>query len=73
MKKLLILFIFGVLLVSCAKNKAVTYNTARIDNIETYLKTHKYIKPSENSAKLTEEGKLEYSEEYKSILEGGIE
>ena len=66
MKKLAILL--GVLsLVACTDQKLVAYNTARLDNIEDYLRNHKYVKPSENLDKLKEEGKIEYAEEYVSL------
>ena len=47
--------------------KVVNYNTARLDNIEDYLRNHKYVKPSENLDKLIEDGKIEYAEEYVSL------
>ncbi|PGH19402.1 hypothetical protein RN96_14770 [Fusobacterium polymorphum] len=72
MKKISILIMLCVLCVSCAKDKMVKYNTARIDNIETYLKNHKYVKPSENLDKLVEEGKVGYSEDYEPLLKGGL-
>ena len=66
MKKLALAL--GVLsLVACTDQKLVAYNTARLDNIEDYLRNHKYVKPSENLDKLVEEGKIEYSEEYVSL------
>ena len=66
MKKLAL--ILGVLsLVACTDQKVVNYNTARLDNIETYLANNKAVKPSENVDKLVEEGKVEYSEEYLSL------
>ena len=66
MKKLAILL--GVLsLVACTDQKVVNYNTARLDNIETYLANNKAVKPSENLEKLVEEGKIEYAEEYVSL------
>ena len=66
MKKLAL--ILGVLsLVACTDQKVVNYNTARLDNIETYLANNKAVKPSENVDKLVEEGKIEYSEEYLSL------
>ena len=58
----------GVLsLVACTDQKVVNYNTARLDNIETYLSNNKAVKPSENIDKLVEEGKVEYTEEYLSL------
>ena len=66
MKKLAL--ILGVLsLVACTDQKVVNYNTARLDNIETYLSNNKAVKPSENLDKLVEEGKVEYTEEYLSL------
>lgn len=66
MKKLAL--ILGVLsLVACTDQKVVNYNTARLDNIETYLANNKAVKPSENIDKLVEEGKVEYTEEYLSL------
>ena len=66
MKKLAL--ILGVLsLVACTDQKVVNYNTARLDNIETYLANNKAVKPSENLEKLVEEGKVEYTEEYLSL------
>ena len=60
--------ILGVLsLVACTDQKVVNYNTARLDNIETYLANNKAVKPSENLDKLVEEGKVEYTEEYLSL------
>ena len=66
MKKLAL--VLGVLsLVACTDQKVVNYNTARLDNIETYLSNNKVVKPSENIDKLVEEGKVEYAEEYLSL------
>ena len=66
MKKLAL--ILGVLsLVACTDQKVVNYNTARLDNIETYLANNKAEKPSENLEKLVEEGKVEYTDEYLSL------
>ena len=66
MKKLAL--ILGVLsLVACTDQKVVNYNTARLDNIETYLANNKAVKHSENVDKLVEEGKVEYTEEYLSL------
>jgi len=67
MKKLAILALGVLSLVACTDQKLVAYNTARLDNIEDYLRNHKYVKPSENLDKLVEEGKIEYSEEYVSL------
>ena len=66
MKKLAL--VLGVLsLVACTDQKVVNYNTASLDNIETYLSNNKAVKPSENIDKLVEEGKVEYTEEYLSL------
>ena len=67
MKKLAILALGVLSLVACTDQKLVAYNTARLDNIEDYLRNTKYVKPSENLDKLVEEGKVEYSEEYVSL------
>ena len=67
MKKIAILALGVLSLVACTDQKLVAYNTARLDNIEDYLRNHKYVKPSENLDKLVEEGKVEYSEEYVSL------
>ena len=67
MKKIAILALGVLSLVACTDQKLVVYNTARLDNIEDYLRNHKYVKPSENLDKLVEEGKIEYSEEYVSL------
>ena len=64
MKKLVILVLGVLSLVACTNQKVVKYNTARIDNVEDYLRNHKYVKPSENLDKLIEEGKIEYAEEF---------
>ena len=64
MKKLAILALGVLSLVACTDQKLVAYNTARLDNIEDYLRNHKYVKPSENLDKLIEEGNIEYAEEY---------
>ena len=64
MKKLAILTLGVLSLVACTNQKVVKYNTARIDNVEDYLRNHKYVKPSENLDKLIEEGKIEYAEQF---------
>ena len=64
MKKLAILALGVLSLVACTNQKVVKYNTARIDNVEDYLRNQKYVKPSENLDKLIEEGKIEYAEEF---------
>jgi len=67
MKKLAILALGVLSLVACTDQKLVAYNTARLDNIEDYLRNTKYVKLSENLDKLVEEGKVEYTEEYVSL------
>ena len=67
MKKLAILALGVLSLVACTDQKLVAYNTARLDNIETYLKENKFVKPSENLDKELEEGKVVYTEEYISL------
>ena len=67
MKKIAILALGVLSLVACTDQKLVAYNTARLDNIETYLKENKFVKPSENLDKELEEGKVTYTEEYVSL------
>ena len=67
MKKGLITIELGVLMMSCTNAKLVQYNTDRLDTIEDYLRENKFIKPSENVEKLKEEGKINYSKEYRSL------
>ena len=67
MKKGLITIGLGVLMMSCTSAKLVQYNTDRLDTIEDYLRENKFIKPSENVEKLKEEGKINYSKEYRSL------
>lgn len=67
MKKLIIGLGLGALMVSCTNAKLVNYNTDRLDNIESYLKEHKFVKPSENLEKLKEAGQIEYTTQYKSL------
>ena len=67
MKKGLITIGFGALMMSCTNAKLVQYNTDRLDNIEDYLRENKFIKPSENVEKLKQEGKIDYSKEYRSL------
>ena len=66
MKKGLITIGLGALMMSCTNAKLVQYNTDRLDNIEDYLRENKFIKPSENVEKLKQEGKIDYSKEYRS-------
>ena len=67
MKHLFIALILGVTAMSCTNAKLVQYNTDRLDTIEDYLRENKFIKPSENVEKLKEEGKINYSKEYRSL------
>lgn len=67
MKKGLITIGLGAVLMSCTNAKLVQYNTDRLDTIEDYLRENKFIKPSENVEKLKEEGKINYSKEYRSL------
>ena len=67
MKKGLITIGLGALMMSCTNSKLVQYNTDRLDNIEEYLRENKFIKPSENVEKLKQEGKIDYSKEYRSL------
>ena len=67
MKKGLITIGLGAVLTSCTNAKLVQYNTDRLDTIEDYLRENKFIKPSENVEKLKEEGKINYSKEYRSL------
>ncbi len=67
MKKGMIAVGLGALMMSCTNKELVQYNTNRLDNIEAYLQENKFIKPSENVEKLKEEGKIEYSREYRSL------
>ena len=67
MKKGLIVLGLGALMMSCTNAKLVQYNTDRLDNIEEYLRENKLIKPSENVEKLKQEGKIDYSKEYRSL------
>ena len=67
MKKVMIEIGMGLFLLSCTNAKVVQYNTERLNNIEEYLRENKFIKPSENVEKLKEEGKINYSREYRSL------
>jgi putative liporotein len=67
MKKGIITIGLGAVLMSCTNAKLVQYNTDRLDTIEDYLRENKFIKPSENVEKLKEEGKINYSKEYRSL------
>ena len=59
--------LYILFLLSCTNAKVVQYNTERLNNIEEYLRENKFIKPSENVEKLKEEGKINYSREYRSL------
>ena len=52
---------------ACTNQKVVEYNTERLNHIEAYLSNNKGISDSKNLDKLVEEGKIEYSTEYKSL------
>ena len=67
MKHLFIALVLGVMAMLCTNAKLVQYNTDRLDTIEDYLRENKFIKPSENVEKLKEEGKINYSKEYRSL------
>ena len=67
MRKLAILALGVLSLVACTDQKLVAYNTARLDNIENYLRNQKFVKPSENLDKQIEEKQVEYTEEYVSL------
>ena len=41
MKKIIILGILGMVMMSCTNTKLVQYNTKRLDNIEEYLKENR--------------------------------
>ena len=66
MKKLALLAL-GLGALSCTNARVIQYNTERLDNIEEYLRENKFIKPSENVEKLKEEGKIDFSREYRSL------
>ena len=67
MTHLFIALVLGIAAMSCTNAKLVQYNTDRLDTIEDYLRENKFIKPSENVEKLKEEGKINYSKEYRSL------
>ena len=67
MKKGLIVLGLGALMMSCTNANLVQYNTDRLDNLEDYLRENKFVKPSENVEKLKQEGKIDYSKEYRSL------
>ena len=41
MKKIIILCVLGMVMISCTNTKLVQYNTKRLDNIEEYLKENR--------------------------------
>jgi ribosomal protein S2 len=43
MKKIIILGILGMVMMSCTNTKLVQYNTKRLDNIEEYLKENREV------------------------------
>lgn len=67
MKKFGILLLLAISLAACTNKKVVQHNEDRLNNIEEYLRVNKQVKSSETVDKLVEEGKIEYSEEYKSL------
>ena len=67
MKKLLVLAILGILAVSCTNAKVVKYNKDRLDVIENYLESNRFVNPSKNLDKLKEKGESDYSKQYKSL------
>ena len=67
MKKGIIAVGIGALMVSCTNKALVQHNTDRLDVIESYLRENRFVKKSDNLEQLKEEGKIEYSKEYKSL------
>ena len=67
MRQAIVAIIMGIVLLSCTNARVIQYNTERLDNIEEYLRENKFIKPSEDAEKLKEEGKLDFSREYRSL------
>lgn len=67
MKKISLILMTLIIASACTNQKVIEYNSARLDNIEKYLKENKNIKPSKNLEQLKEENKIKYSEEYKSL------
>ena len=67
MRQAIVAIIMGIVLLSCTNARVIQYNTERLDNIEEYLRENKFIKPSENVEKLKEEGKIDFSREYRSL------
>ena len=67
MRQAIVAIIMGIVLLSCTNARVIEYNTERLDNIEEYLRGNKFIKPSENVEKLKEEGKIDFSREYRSL------
>ena len=43
MKKIIILGILGMVMMSCTNTKLVQYNTKRLDNIESYLEENRNV------------------------------
>ena len=43
MKKIIILGILGMVMMSCTNTKLVQYNTKRLDNIESYLEENRSV------------------------------
>ena len=67
MRQAIVAIIMGIVLLSCTNARVIQYNTERLDNIEEYLRENKFIEPSENVEKLKEEGKIDFSREYRSL------
>ena len=67
MRQAIVAIIMGIVLLSCTNARVIQYNTERLDNIEEYLRENKFINPSENVEKLKEEGKIDFSREYRSL------
>ena len=64
MRQAIVAIIMGIVLLSCTNARVIQYNTERLDNIEEYLRENKFI---ENVEKLKEEGKIDFSREYRSL------
>ena len=67
MRQAIVAIIMGIVLLSCTNARVIQYNPERLNNIEEYLRENKFIKPSENVEKLKEEGKIDFSREYRSL------
>lgn len=67
MRQAIVAIIMGIVLLSCTNARVIQYNTERLNNIEEYLRENKFIKLSEDVEKLKEEGKIDFSREYRSL------